>query len=261
MKFRNILIILLLSNITIAMASEFKMQIVLKDNITTQDRNFFGVDYRATNYLDSAKEIGEFELPTLALPEAILIGAFQVQKEIKNQSGMSTFEDVYSYKDYRSEFRGANDSLVYIFKIVHPASDFKLMFNGTFPANVKSAKVYSVTYPYDTYDLKNNNIVSIKYNKALLSYVYRIVLKNYDDDTRVENINERIEVYPNPTSDKVYFSERVLGNVILHSIDGKEYVKMIEDNIISIDDIPNGTYIITAKDLENKVIRKKIVKN
>ncbi len=239
--------------------SEFNMQIVIRDNIGQFDRNFFGYKTNATDLLDDNQEIGEFELPNLSFPPEVL-GAFSIQKQITNDEGLPILEDIYSYKDYKPYFKTKNDSIVYTLKVVHAHSDFNMLFIGNLPSDIKSAKVYSLEFPFSEYDLFDAKLIKVIYNKNFLSQNFKIVLKNYDDLTSVEDRNNIIKIYPNPSSDMIYFSDKIEKNIEISDISGQIFKRTIDGNRLSISDFPSGIYIVTGKDLNNKKFNKIFVK-
>lgn len=258
MKKYILLIIILLPELLFSQ-NEFSMQIVVRDNIGQFDRNFFGYKLNATNYLDDNKEIGEFELPNLSFPDDIM-GAFNIQKKIINDEGLPALEDIYSYKDYKPYFNSSNDSIVFSLKIVHSHSDFNMLFIGNFPSDIKSAKVYSLEFPYTEYDLMNSKLVKVLYNKNFLSQNFKIVLKNSDDSTKVTENKADLNVYPNPSNDLIYFSEQVSKNIEIKNIYGQIFNRNIVGNSISLQDFPAGVYIVSGNDMNGKSFSKIVVK-
>lgn len=77
----------------------------------------------------------------------------------------------------------------------------------------------------------------------------------------VENKNELLEVYPNPSSGRISFSNKEINQVEIFDINSK-LIKSLEviNSEILIDDLNSGVYILKAKD-QNKVYRSRIILN
>jgi hypothetical protein len=67
------------------------------------------------------------------------------------------------------------------------------------------------------------------------------------DETPIEKLDEPI-AYPNPATDMLYLnSSQNVTNAIFLSVIGNQYKRAINDNAISLDGIPSGTYVVLIK--------------
>mgnify|MGYP006149785989 CR=1 FL=1 len=105
----------------------------------------------------------------------------------------------------------------------------------------------------------------IIYNNGLY-YSKDNQLWKFDTNTLSSNsfdFSQKIKVFPNPTSNYIYFNSpnRII-KIIIHDLNGKlvfENDKLTTNNI-NIKHLPRGTYISTIIDVNNKLTTKKIIK-
>ncbi len=70
----------------------------------------------------------------------------------------------------------------------------------------------------------------------------------------------KILIYPNPTNDVLYFSEK-LNNIEVYSVNGKKVISLDTANQLNIAHLLSGAYFLNAKTVSGKAINKKFVKN
>jgi outer membrane protein assembly factor BamB len=82
----------------------------------------------------------------------------------------------------------------------------------------------------------------------------RILTTIYDLKEPSSKEQSDINVYPNPTGDKIFIdSKKEILDVKLLSVDGKYYDILFYNNYISLDNLPSGIYIIQVLTSEGKV--------
>lgn len=73
-------------------------------------------------------------------------------------------------------------------------------------------------------------------------------------------LNDKITVYPNPTTDKIFFKGGEFNTLRVNNINGKEVLKSHSKiDQLSLESLPNGIYFISFIS-DNYIIRKKVIK-
>lgn len=242
-----------LCSVAVSFAEPFVIHVILRDDKATFDKTYFGAKVKATDYLDEDKNIGEFELPTLMPPGGLLTGAFQLPK--KTDEGVDT---VHSYCDYKAIPDFGTGKITYKLKVAGLASDYRILFEGKFPDYITkaTAKKEIPGISIEQIDLLKEDILSVKYNPALISDLIEIELE-YSRKNEVEEAD--FAIYPNPTDDYVHIANDEIIEVLLSAIDGSEVSKKVDNGTIYVGDLPSGSYILSGKNANNKRFAKKIV--
>ena len=77
----------------------------------------------------------------------------------------------------------------------------------------------------------------------------------------IDDLNQLdISIYPNPASDKLHIDGLVVQDVVIYSIDGKEVLKISNQNSIDVSSLSKGVYFIKVSDGVNSST-KKFIKN
>jgi hypothetical protein len=114
---------------------------------------------------------------------------------------------------------------------------------------------YGKIYVYDEYD---NDLYNFNAGITPGKIVFDVRF-----NTGIEEIGNSIFIYPNPSSDKLYFDEKLEGTIDVYNIIGETLIsKQINNNqnFINISDLKNGKYILQYRNSVNKAITKSFVK-
>jgi len=83
------------------------------------------------------------------------------------------------------------------------------------------------------------------------------------ESVSVENLDKnKINVYPNPASNMIYFSnQKEIQSLRIYSIQGQEVkLNMISKNSLNISELASGIYTIIITDIDGNIYRNKFVK-
>lgn len=91
------------------------------------------------------------------------------------------------------------------------------------------------------------------------SDVYTVGNYTHIDETSI--LGHSIELYPNPTTGKIYIKSPVSIEVAVYSLEGKQLLKKQQADYLSIDHLSNGVYFLQVRDESGRLIKtEKFVK-
>ncbi len=96
-------------------------------------------------------------------------------------------------------------------------------------------------------------------------YAYENACETVSDDFAVENLgtndllSNKIQTYPNPTSDKIYFSKEI-SDVSVYNSFGQKLNVNFDKNSADISNLPAGVYVLQGVDKEKNPFTRKIMK-
>jgi hypothetical protein len=173
-----------------------------------------------------------------------------------------------SLRDNKLVYQISQDNVLNEFDInlmnnIGPLNNFNLNYyelcqnpiSGNLYASNTDFFSYGNVYIYDA-----NNIEIINFSAGVSPGTIKFDIRS---NTGIQEIENSIFLYPNPSSDILYFDEKLEGTINVYNILGEILIsKEIKDNqnFINISDLKNGKYILQYRNSLNKVITKSFVK-
>lgn len=134
----------------------------------------------------------------------------------------------------------------------HPDNNV-VMFNGV-AAEVISATQSSLSVIVPTGATTGK--ISLEVGCAFVATTDDFVIETMDVNDFELN---KISIYPNPTTGKIFFSKSVK-EISIYNLNGQKLKSITENNSLNISEFPAGIYIIKGIDSEGKLFQTKLIK-
>lgn len=99
-----------------------------------------------------------------------------------------------------------------------------------------------------------------------VAYAYENACETVSDDFAVENLGihdfdlSTLSVYPNPATDKIYFSKEIL-SLTVYNLQGQKMSVKFDANSADVFTLPAGVYVLKIQDANGIFFTTKIIKN
>lgn len=81
-----------------------------------------------------------------------------------------------------------------------------------------------------------------------------LILEGPASSSTENEINNKVDVYPNPSSNVIHVSQTEVKHATFYNLSGQSFNYEISDGSASIQDLQNGVYLLVLKDTSNRVL-------
>lgn len=248
-------VILIILSFKVAFAQNFDVRVRLTfDNLLARDSLLvFGAVNGATDGID--KHLGEIELPPFLPPEFDLFVVFDLDS-------LST-DGLFSYKDFRSVPSDLNE-FYHRYRV-----ELNKRVTSTVTISWEKLSPF-IKYAYISDELglifgaNMLNTQSVFVNNTNLNKIPVVIDVIYTKvPTKIDDISDEIELYPNPANDKLIFKNyNKIKKVEIFNV-YNQLVSSFEkiDQLIDIRHISNGYYLVKIYKNNGNLLVKKLIIN